>query len=410
MKVEVAIVGAGPAGISAAVAALLADCKVALIDDNPALGGQIWRGNQGSIDHADLLNNPNLIYLPSTRVVAAPARNCIVLETATEAINLQFARLIVATGARENLLPFPGWTLPGVMGAGGLQAMVKSGMSVKNQRIVLAGTGPLLLAAADSLQRAGAQVLLIAEQAQRVDLLRFAGSLWAYPSRLKQTAQLLWSLRGIPYRASSYVCSASGQDRLHSVHLHTGTQSVDMACDWLGIGYGLIPNTELLRALGCVVANGCAVVDDVMQTSVAHIYAAGEASGVGGVDKAVLEGRIAGLAASGQHRAARALMNQRSRSIKFVRLLEHSFTLRPEITAQVQDDTIICRCEDVTAGQLAGFNNWREAKLQTRCGMGPCQGRICANACSTIYGWRDAHSRPPLQPAKLATLANITSL
>ncbi len=412
MKADIAIVGAGPAGLAAAAAALRCDRHVMLIDDNPNIGGQIWRGMQPIAGYTAMLNDPRLCYLPSTRVVAAPGAGRLLLETVSGTsnlpIHLHYARLIVASGARERLLPFPGWTLPGVMGAGGLQAMVKNGMDVRGRRIALAGTGPLLLATADTLARAGAHVVLIAEQARGIRLARFAFSLLEFPSTLARAAELLWSLRGIAYHADSYVSEAVGDQHLQGVRLQSGLRSIEISCDWLGVGYGLLPNTELLRTLGCAIEGDRALVDDRLRTSVPNIYAAGESTGIGGVGKAVLEGSLAGLAASECMSGIPTLMRRRRRHLRFVRLLERHFALRPEIAAQVSDNTIVCRCEDVKHGRLAAFGNWREAKLQTRCGMGPCQGRICAPACNALYGWHDTSSRPPLQPARLATLAAAT--
>ncbi len=410
MKADIAVIGAGPGGLAAAAAALSCKRQVVLIDDNPGIGGQIWRGIPSIAGYSTMLNHPGLRYLPSARVVAAPAGGQLLLETPNGPIILRYARLIVATGAREFLFPFPGWTLPGVMGAGGLQAMVKSGMCVSGQRVVLAGTGPLLLAAADTLKRAGAEVSLIAEQAQGAALMRFAISLRSFPSKLKQAGHLLWSLRGTPYHPDSYVTSAFGHDRLHGVHVQSGSKPVKIHCDWLGVGYGLKPNTELLLTLGCAIDGDHAEVDDHLRTSVPEIYAAGESTGVGGLDKALLEGQLAGLAAAECATAALpALIRQRDRHMRFAGLLTRHFALRPEIISQVTDNTIVCRCEDVTHGRLSTFGNWREAKLQTRCGMGPCQGRLCASACESLYGWRNTISRPPLQPAKLATLASATN-
>lgn len=409
MKADIAIVGAGPAGLAAAAAALSCRRQVVLIDDNPSIGGQIWRGMPSVAGYSDMLNDPGLMYLRSARVVAAPRNGRLLIETSTGATILHYESLIVATGAREYLLPFPGWTLPGVMGAGGLQAMVKNGMSVCGQRVVLAGTGPLLLAAADTLQRAGAEVALIAEQATGAALARFAISLRAFPSKLAQSAQLLWTLRGAPYRPDSYVTGAIGHERLQGVRLQSGSRKFEIPCDWLGIGYGLRPNTELLQTLGCMIEQDHAIVDDHLRINVPNIYAAGESTGVGGVDMALLEGRLAGLAAAGSMSDVPALVRQRRRHLRFVQLLASHFALRPEIAAQVAEDTIVCRCEDVTHGRLAAFENWREAKLQTRCGMGPCQGRLCAGACAALYGWSDTGSRPPLQPARLATLASAAT-
>ncbi|MBV8656789.1 MAG: NAD(P)/FAD-dependent oxidoreductase [Burkholderiales bacterium] len=404
-SVDIAIVGAGPAGLAAADAAMAHGASVALLDDNPLAGGQVWRGGRVAPAFAALAQTGSAHYLPGTRVVATPVAGQLLLEDASGAHHLYYRKLIVASGARERLLPFPGWTLPGVTGAGGLQALVKNGMDVRGQRVVLAGTGPLLLAAAASLRAAGADVLLVAEQTDWARLARFAKGLWRQPAKLAQAIALGWELRGTPYRAASYVVAAQGTGRLQQVRMQLAGREVVLDCDWLGVGYGLLPNTELLAALGCTLVNGAAVVDRTQQTSQPHIYAAGEATGIGGLDKALLEGRIAGLAASGQHAAAAALAAQRARHLHFVAELAHCFSLRPEIAQLAQADTLVCRCEDVSLSRLQQYGSWREAKLQTRCGMGPCQGRICGAACQTLLGWSDIGQRPPIQPARLATLA-----
>jgi NADPH-dependent 2,4-dienoyl-CoA reductase/sulfur reductase-like enzyme len=282
---------------------------------------------------------------------------------------------------------------------------VKNGMEVRGQRVVLAGTGPLLLAAAATLRTAGAEVILIAEQADWASLSRFAGGLWRQPAKLGQALTLGWQLRATPYHAASYVLAAVGTSRLERVRLQLVGRQIELDCDWLGVGYGLLPNTELLAALGCALADGAAVVDQCMQTSQPNIYAAGEATGIGGLDKALLEGRIAGLAAVGHLEAAAALSTGRAPHLHFAAQLAHYFSVRPEVAGQVQADTLVCRCEDIPFGRLEQYGSWREAKLQTRCGMGPCQGRICGAACQTLLGWSDVGQRPPIQPARLATLA-----
>ena len=400
LRTEIAIVGAGPAGLAAAHAALSQGAAVTLIDDNPSPGGQIWRGE-------GLARGPGVAQarvLSGTRVVAVPQAGCLLLENMNEGRLLHYQRLVVATGARERMLPFPGWTLPGVTGAGGLQALVKGGLDVRGQRVVLAGSGPLLLAAGAVLQRAGAHLALIAEQVSAAALARFAWALRAYPEKLMQAAALRWALRAVPYHSHVHVLEAVGDERVRGVRIQHGAQIREIACDWLGVGFGLVPNTELLQALGCDVAQGAAEVDALLQASVADVYAPGEACGIGGVDKALLEGRIAGLAAARADDAARALVPRRTRHLRFAALLKRHFALRPELLQTLRPDTLICRCEDVSHGQLNEFESGREAKLLTRCGMGACQARLCGPICADLYGWRPGGGRPPLQPARLATL------
>ncbi|MBV8466705.1 MAG: NAD(P)/FAD-dependent oxidoreductase, partial [Burkholderiales bacterium] len=263
--VDIAVVGAGPAGLAAANASLAHGASVALLDDNPLAGGQVWRGGRVAPALAALTHPydapARLHYLPGTRVVATPAAGQLLLEDGRGASYLHYGKLIVASGARERLLPFPGWTLPGVTGVGGLQALVKNGMDVRGKRVVLAGTGPLLLAAVATLRTAGADVLLVAEQAEWANLARFAAGLRRQPAKLAQALKLGWQLLGTPYHAASHVLAAVGTTRLQQAQLQLADRQVELDCDWLGVGYGLLPNTELLTALGCMLADGAAVVD-----------------------------------------------------------------------------------------------------------------------------------------------------
>ncbi|WP_374350377.1 FAD-dependent oxidoreductase [Chitinimonas sp.] len=407
--VDIAIIGAGPAGLAAMQAALAGGARVALIDDNPLAGGQIWRGGQ----HPDpryraaqaCLGHERLQVFTGCRLVAAPAAGTLLLEEREHSRLLRYLRLIIASGARERLLPFPGWTLPGVTGAGALQAMVKQGLDVRSQRVVLAGSGPLLLAAADTLLDAGADLRWIAEQASWRDLAAFALGLHRYPGKLLQAAGLRWRLRQVPYRSGSHVAAALGRDSLRAVRIQAPGRSIKIECDWLGVGYGLLPNTELASTLGCTIRDGAVQVDALQRSSIANVYAAGEATGIGGVDKAWLEGRLAGLHATDQHRELAALQRQLGHAQRYAGHLAQHFTLSPAIKQLAEPDTVVCRCEDVSYRQLAAMGSWREAKLQTRCGMGPCQGRICGAACQSLFGWSHVGSRPPLQPARLGTLA-----
>ena len=173
----------------------------------------------------------------------------------------------------------------------------------------------------------------------------------------------------------------------------------------LAIGYHLVPNTELAQLLNCELASGLVRVDALQQTSVEGIYCVGEPTGIGGVDKAKLEGRIAALAATGQIEQAKLLFEKRERQVRFARNLSSAFALREELRHLPAEDTFVCRCEDVFYRELAHCNSWREAKLHTRCGMGPCQGRICAPATEFLFGWKPPVPRPPLFPVEVGTLA-----
>src|SRR5699024_805285 len=295
-------------GLAAAQAAAGQGCRVMLIDDNPAVGGQIWRAgplarqSSAVLRFKAMLDQHDVTALTGARVVAAPAANVLLVETTHDSIRVNYRRLVLCTGARELLLPFPGWTLPGVTGIGGLQALIKSGYDLRGQRAVLAGSGPLLLATARTLRQTGMQVLRIVEQAPWQRLARFAAGLWRWPGKARQSL-ILASTR---YRCATHVSEALGDTRLEAVRLQTSSgRCRTMSCDWLGCGFGLVPNNELGRLLGCELRGDALAVDELQNTSQPDILAAGECSGIGGCELALAEGRLAGLqaAASAGNRA-----------------------------------------------------------------------------------------------------------
>jgi len=413
---DVVVVGAGPAGLAAAVTAAERGMRVCLIDDNPGPGGQIWRGSVGkettnpaAARWLQLLHESRVEVRSGWRAVAAQASPCLRVERDGDCVDLAYSALILATGARELFLPFPGWTLPGVYGAGGLQAFVKSGLDISGKRVVIAGTGPLLLAVAASLRKAGAHIVTVVEQAPMSRLMRFSlGLAFGHAGKLIEGAGYAARTLGVPYRTGSWIASASGGDHLSRMKIVSRSRTIEVEADMLAIGYHLIPNTELPQLLGCNLEQGFVRVDPMQQTTVKNVYCVGEATGIGGVDKAEIEGSIAGLAASGQIDKAKTLIGPRDRQAHFVRSLANAFALRDELRTLASDETVVCRCEDVPHAALTACHSWREAKLHTRCGMGPCQGRICAPATQFLYGWNPPHPRPPLFPVDVATLTAAT--
>jgi D-hydroxyproline dehydrogenase subunit alpha len=390
-RYAVLVVGAGPAGLAAARSAAESGASVAIVDDNPAPGGQIWRGQSPALPKAKLLCG--------ARVVTAASPGRLTLETFDSEFEVAYDALILATGAREHFLPFPGWTLPHVMGAGGLQALAKSGMPIAGKRIVVAGSGPLLLAVADYLRKHGAGVALVAEQADQAAVMGFGLKLAQYPGKLLQAMRLR---AGIRYLTACWPVSAEPG----AVTLRRGARTWTEPCDYLACGFGLVPNTELPMLLGCGT-----VVDEFQQTATTGIYAAGEVTGIGGLDLSLVEGAIAGYGATGRHDQARRLFAARDRHRRFAGALEQAFALRPELKSIATADTLVCRCEDVPLGRLQRCATWREAKLHTRCGMGPCQGRVCGAAVEFLLGWKSDSVRPPLYPARVGTLtADATGL
>ncbi|MFK0090738.1 FAD-dependent oxidoreductase [Pseudomonas sp. NPDC090755] len=401
------IIGAGPAGLAAALAAAPRAERIVLLDDNPLPGGQIWRaGPQAKVPaqarqlREQVLACPNVRYYSGTRVIAQPGPDTLLVEDAERGWQIRYDRLILCTGARELLLPFPGWTLPGVTGAGGLQALIKAGLPVRDQRIVIAGSGPLLLASAATARDNGAQVLRIAEQASATAVAGFAAQLPRWPHKLLQA----FSLFNRQYRSASHVLAALGSDRLEGVRLMQNGKVVEMACERLACGFGLVPNIQLGQALGCAVAQDAIAVDTCQATTVPGVYAAGECTGFGGSERALVEGTIAGHAAVGNRQAAQRLLRRRDRWHGFAAALNKAFALDPALKSLATADTLVCRCEDVPYATLSGFSDWRQAKLASRCGMGACQGRVCGAATRHLFGWQPPAPRPPFSPARIDTL------
>ncbi|WLI43393.1 FAD/NAD(P)-binding oxidoreductase [Pseudomonas beijingensis] len=406
---DLLIIGAGPAGMAAALAAASSGARIVLLDDNPLPGGQIWRdGPQANLPSAarrlrDQLHTcANVRCHAGTRVIACAGDKTLLVEDAERGWQIRYERLILCTGARELLLPFPRLDT-GVTGAGGLQALIKGGLPVRGERLVIAGSGPLLLASAATATHQGAQVLRIAEQARRGAVAGFAAQLPRWPGKFFQA----FSLFDRHYRTDTHVVEALGRERLEGVRLQQQGKMIELACDRLACGFGLVPNTQLGQALGCAVEDQALAVDAWQATSRREHYAAGECTGFGGSELALVEGAIAGHAAVGNSAAAQLLWPRRARWQGFARALNTAFALDPRLKNLATADTLVCRCEDVPYGELAGHDNWREAKLASRCGMGACQGRVCGAALEHLFGWTPPTPRPPFSPARIETLLNL---
>jgi NADPH-dependent 2,4-dienoyl-CoA reductase/sulfur reductase-like enzyme len=262
----------------------------------------------------------------------------------------------------------------------------------------------LLLAVAAYLRKRGAEVLLIAEQAPLRSLLSFGFGLWRSPGKIIQAIKLKRELAGVPHLTGCWPVAANGYERLQSVTLRRRRKTWDVACDYLACGFHLAPNVELAVFFGCELRDGVVLVDEFQQTTIPDVYCAGESTGIGGLELSLVEGRIAGLAATGQQEKARALFAERRKLQRFADLLNRTFALREELKSLPQPDTIVCRCEDVSFAQLEKQTAWRAAKLHTRCGMGPCQGRICGAAIEFLFAWRPESVRPPVFPVNVGSL------
>ncbi|WP_424215359.1 NAD(P)/FAD-dependent oxidoreductase [Streptomyces sp. BI20] len=462
---DLAIVGAGPAGLAAADTAARAGLRVLLLDGAAHPGGQYWRGPDPALgarrperlhhhraDRARLLaaldahrRTGAVRFLPGRQVwaVTGEAGAWTVHTTATVPAGtgvggeggsdagltvLPARALLLAAGAFERQHPFPGWTLPGVLGAGGAQALLKGQLVVPGRRVVVAGTGPLLLAVADSLAAAGVRVPAVVESAGAGDWLRRAGALLRSPDKLVEGARFGLGLarRATRVLTGHAVVAAHGTDRVEAVTVArvdgsgrpvpgTGRR---VPCDALAVGHGLLPRLDLAVTLGCAVRTGpdgapALRVDGRQATDVPGIWAAGETCGVAGVGAALAEGEIAALAVAGRPVPAGAL-RRRDRQREFADAVATVHRPRPGAVAALPAHTEVCRCEGVTAGEIRtaaadlGGGDVRTVKLLTRAGMGWCQGRTCGPTVAALCGRPPTPDRRPLaDPVPLSELAAL---
>ena len=407
LHAEVVVVGGGPAGLAAAVHAAEAGARTLLVDTYPRPGGQIWRHRAdppaAASDWIARFVSARVTPLVGATVVDATAQE-LLLDHAGRPRRVRFDRLVLATGARELFLPFPGWTLPGVLGVGGAQAMLKAGARFSRKRVVVAGSGPLLVAVAAALAKDAASIVGLAEQAPLGRLAAVGAGLWRTPRKIAEGLGYAARLVGVPWRTGAWVREVEHEHGTLRATLTDGSRTWSWDCDVLACGYGLVPNLELARFLGCRTAADRVVLGTAQQTSVPGVFAAGELGGIAGVGHALVTGAIAGLAAAGREVPA-ALARRRARELAFAARLGHAFVLRDELRGLAHPDTPVCRCEDVAAGRVEGVASSREAKLATRAGMGPCQGRICGPALGFAHGWPSDNIRPPFFPTPLAVLA-----
>ncbi len=425
-RVPIAVVGAGPAGLAAAVALAEAGLPVVLLDDNARAGGQIFRAPPGDgttfeypekDPRGDALRAraarlaPRLEHRTRRQVVAAhEGRQLWVYDEESGKVEeLTADHLVIASGALEVPMPVPGWTLPGVYMLGGLQNLVKAAGMVPEGRVVLAGAGPLLFLVAAQMARLGVQVAAVVDAAGMPDVPQLWG-LAHQPLLLAKGAGFELSLRrrGVPILRRHAVARIEGDGRparavvtrLDRAWKPVAGSEREIACEVVGIGFGLRPNVELVRLLGCAVeeiadlGGVVPVRSAVMETSVAGVFAVGDGAGIGGVEVALAEGAIAAaeIAAragaseiAGLKDAAARAQRLLARDRPFHDALARWSAIRPGILDLVTDDTVVCRCEDVDAAEIRsalaeGLTHPGPLKMRTRVGMGFCQGRVCSTA------------------------------
>lgn len=461
-EVELVIIGAGPAGISAAIEATKLGAQVTMIDENPKAGGAIYRQlpdqftvrdiNQLGKDYVQgqkLLEEldqykSRIEFLGDAVVWGLFGDRSIEIVHQGKNLTLKPKKLILAEGAYERPMPFPGWTLPGVFAAGGVHTMVKTQRVLPGEKVLLTGTGPLQLVVATQLVQAGAKVVAVLEAASSKGSWKYLSKMWGQWELVKDGLHYLNELRKakVPFLSPWAIVEARGTDQVSGATYTkvdkdwrpiSGTEKT-LEVDTVCVGYGFIPSTRLSRMWGCKhryhheLGGWIPEYDAYMETSIPGVFVAGDGAGVAGALVAVEEGRLCSIRACNQlgridegklKRMSVPIFQQLKELRKFRDALDNISAVRPGWFTRIRDDTIICRCEEISAGDIRkaiadGATDITEIKGHTRVGMGYCQGRMCESSLATLVaketkrplegvGWFSI--RPPIRPIPLGELA-----
>ena len=461
IETEIAVVGAGPAGLSAAVEASLTGASVAIVDEYHRPGGQYFKQLPATFKPLDRfavgleygrglklmeeVQNGNIRLFTDSLVWAAFEPGILEIYREGECQRLRAERTIVSTGAYDRPVPFPGWTLPGVTTAGAAQTLVKSQRVLPGRRVLLAGTGPFLLPVAAELLSGGAYVVGLLEASRTSEWLRGLPCSWRHAGKIREAlGYLLPLLRAkVLIRTGWTVFEARGSERVEQAVIGQldrygrpipGTEEL-LEVDTICTGFGFIPSLQLPRLLGCEskwdadVAGWVSVADRDQRSTVPTVFVAGEATGIGGHDVALGEGAIAGVKAAtdlGKLTSAQAedrlamVRRELSRHREFATYLNRTFAFKEGLMDLMHEDTVLCRCEEVTVGEVVrAAREWgatRTIKQLTRAGMGQCQGRICGTLVAQIAARESGKTmqeigldspRPPIKPIPLGALARL---
>ncbi len=455
-QADLLVLGAGPAGTEAALAASEAGLDVVLIDEQADAGGQGWRAPLSGLtiprkgpdaEAGDALR----ARLAASRVdrklgrrvwsVGGAFRLDAVGPDGPEAY--EAPRLIAATGAHERVVPFPGWTLPGVIGLAGATVLLKAQAVLPGRRVVVAGAGPLLFAVAAGIIAKGGEVAAIVDMDGRLAWAKRLPGLARRFDLLKEGLGWTWSILGarVPFLAGHGMRRATGGTELTSVIV--GPVDADgapaagpertFACDALAVGHGLVPGGEVPKILRTdhlydrLRGGFVPELDPFGRTTIENLYACGDGTGIRGARPSAAAGRLAGLAAAydAEQLDEPAFDALAASSLKaladyrpFADTVAAAMALRPAQVAAITPETIICRCEDVSRAEIdaavdAGAGDINQMKHFTRCGMGPCQGRMCGDVAAELVAQRrgvprDAvgfwTQRVPLRPVPFDTM------
>ncbi|MDA8453059.1 FAD-dependent oxidoreductase [Acidovorax sp. NCPPB 3859] len=455
MDYDLVVIGAGPAGMAAATKGAALGLKVLLLDEQAQAGGQIYRRVQEAGRQAlhilgnDYAAGRELI----DRLQASGADTCfgafvvdvspqwvVFFRVAGTICKVRARQLIVATGAMERASPFPGWTLPGVMPAGAAQIALKADAVVPSGRVAVAGCGPLFLLVSQQLLRAGVDVVALIETGEpgnaRRALPHLPSALRSHRDLLKGMSMMgsLWRA-GMPWFRGCDALQAIGDELVRGVRFRHRGKPKELAVDTLLVHHGVVPNHQLSRLLGLAHHWNSEQLawqiecDPYGQTSTPGIFVAGDGASIAGAQAAAERGALAALGAARAlgrlgpdelHRSAAAHVAQLRRHTGIRPFLDALYP-PPEWLLEPADDTVVCRCERVSAGTVREMSDLgcagpNQTKFMSRCGMGPCQGRMCGTPVTQLMAQRLGlppdevgayRVRPPLKPLPLSVIAKF---
>ena len=451
---DLIVMGAGPAGAAAAIKARSLGLRVGVIDEAPEAGGQVYRAPspaltatqpdadraKGDALRAKLAASGAVLYA-NHRVWSLTSGFSVIAIGPDGPLTLEAPNLIVAAGAIERHIPVTGWTLPGVIGLAGATILLKAHGVLPGRRVVVAGSGPLLLLVASKIVAAGGEVAAVIDAAPRASWLARAGAMLARPDLMAKGAGWLLALlkARVPIHSGAAIRTIHGTDGVESVTISAvdrnwrpvGGAERTVPADAVCLGFGLLPSTEVTRLLGAEhryepeLGGWVPAVDASFQSSVPGLFVAGDGAGVRGADAAPLSGELAALAVA--RRLGRGgdlaseitkIENAWHRSARFGAAMSALAMPPPGAAALIAAEATVCRCEGLTRATLdaaiaGGARTLADLKATTRCGMGPCGGRVCGEAAAMLIGaatgWAretigQPSARPPLRPVPLAAI------
>ncbi len=463
-EAELVIIGTGPGGIAAAIESAKSGVTPTILDEDTKPGGRIyWQFKEGfEVTDTKFLGpdyekgrellaefaayEDKVEYLKDALIFGLFENRQLAFQQDGAGHSLNYKHLIAATGAYDRPGPFPGWNLPGVLTAGGAQSFVKTQRVLPGRNILLAGTGPLQLVVANQILDAGGKIEASLEAGDMDNWLKLLKGFRGNWGLLTDGLNYMRGIRkaGVPFLRRHMILEAHGNDRVEEVVIAEvdkewrpkentrRTLEVDTVC----IGYGLVPSIEITRLAGCEhkyephLGGWVPVRRKNMETGVEGVYAVGDGAGVAGGTVAIQEGRIAGIDAarslgyisSGEAEKRQKPFRSNLKKMDRVReVLDEISVPRPGLCELARDDTIICRCEEITVGEIKrliidGVTNMDEIKRLTRMGMGRCQGRMCGQPVQEIIANMTGvppsevgylNYRPPTKPVPLSTLGSL---